>query len=90
MIDDYKVDEINSAQASKPHIISPKFLSKVWNIKPDLANKSIDQTTQLDRSGADNNLSCQFSMNDQMLRYKHIESRFFTDTFFVTAKVCYC
>ena len=30
-IDDFKA-EIDSAQASKPHIVSPEFLSKIWNI----------------------------------------------------------
>jgi hypothetical protein len=84
-IDDYSA-EISSAQASKPHSLSPKFLSKIWNIKPELAKKSLKQTTQLCRQGADNDLSRQFSTNDRMLRYKRIESQFFTDTFFVTLK----
>ena len=84
-MDDYKA-EIDSAQASKPHSVSPDFLSKIWNIKPDLAKKTINQTTQLYRKGADNDLSRQFSTNDRMLRYKRIDSQFFTDTFFVTEK----
>ena len=84
-IDDYKA-EINAAIASKPSTVSPEFLSKIWNIKHDLAAKAIHQNTHLKRQGANNDLSRQFSTNDRMLRYKRIESQFFTDTFFVTAK----
>ena len=65
-VDEFKA-LIDSAQASKPHSVSPDFISKIWNIKPDLAQKAINQTTQLYRKGADNDLSRQFSTNDCML-----------------------
>ena len=84
-VSDFKA-EIDSAQAARPKTVSPEFLSKIWNIKPDLAKKTLAQTTQLCRKGADNDLSRQYSTNDRMLRYKRIDSQFFTDTFFVTAK----
>ena len=45
-----------------------------------------NQTTQLNKQGADNDLSRHFSTNDRMLRYCRIDSQFFTDTFFVTAR----
>ena len=77
--------EIDAATASKPKGITAQFLSKIWNIKPDLAARTLDQTTQLQRQGGDNDLSRLFSTNDRMLRYKRINSQFFTDTFFVTA-----
>jgi hypothetical protein len=83
-IDDF-VYEIDSTNASKPHTVSSDFLSKIWNIKPDLAKKTLNQTTQLYRKGADNSLSRRYSTNDRMLRYKRINSQFFTDTFFVTS-----
>jgi len=73
---------------SKPKTISFDFLSKIWNISEDLASKVLDQTTQLNRQGADNDLSRHFSTNDRMLRYRRINSQFATDTFFVTAKGC--
>ena len=65
--------------------VTPEFLSKIWRIKFDEAEKVIQQTTQLKRQGAENALSRQFSTNNRMLRYKRINSIFFTDTFFVTA-----
>ena len=77
--------EIDAALASKPHKVSPQFLSKIWHIKPDLAAKALDQSTHLQRQGGDNDLSKLFSTNDRMLRYRRLKSQFFTDTFFVTA-----
>ena len=84
-IDDFK-SEIDAVQANRPGKVTPELLSKIWHIKEDLAKKTIIQTTQLYRQGADNDLSRQFSTNDRMLRYKRINSQFFTDTLFVTAK----
>ena len=84
-IDDKKA-EINAAQGSNPNTVSAEFLSKIWNIKNDQASKVIAQNTHLNRQGADNDLSRQLSTNDRMLRYKRINSQFFTDTFFVTGK----
>ena len=77
--------EIDAATASKPKGITATFLSKIWNIKPDLAARTLDQTTQLQRQGGDNDLSRLFRTNDRMLHYKRINSQFFTELFFVTA-----
>ena len=71
-INDYIKDftsKIDSAMASKPKTISPEFLSKIWHIKPDLATKVLNQTTQLQRQGVNNELSRHYSTNDRMLRY---------------------
>ena len=85
-----ELDETNSIFASliaKPASkLTAKFLSKIWQIKYEEAVKVLDQTTQLCRQGADNTLSKQYSTNDRMLRYRRINSVFYTDTFFVTAK----
>ena len=78
--------EISSTTASKPTKgVTPQFLSKIWHINTDLASKVIDQSTQLQRQGGDNDLSRLLSTNDRMLRYRRINSQFFSDTFFVTA-----
>ena len=42
----------------------------------------LDVTTQLNRRSIDASLSRRFSANDRMLRYKRINSLFYTDTFF--------
>ena len=77
---------VNGVTTKKPSAVSADFLSKIWHIKPELAKRTIQQTTQLRRHGEDNNLSQRYSMNDRMLRYKRIESQFFTNTFFATEK----
>ena len=82
-VPDSHIDSITATQQSS---IKPSFLSKIWNIKPEQASQVIKQNTHLYRQGHDVRLSRRFSTNDRMLRYKRINSRFFTDTFFVTNK----
>jgi hypothetical protein len=86
--DNNNIDELFSAnvcstKATKPKKISPAFLSKIWAINENLASGAIDSNTHLNRQSGDSSLSRQFSTNDRMLRYKRIQSLFFTDTFFV-------
>lgn len=71
---------INALQATKSRGVDKRYLSKIWLISEDQAQGTIDRTTQLRRHHADNSLSRQFSTNDRMLRYKRIQSVFFTDT----------
>ena len=82
--DDYFSATISSAVGNEPNKLSSKFLSKIWCINDDLAQQTIDNTTQLQRHSGTSSLSRQYSTNDRMLRYKRINSLFFTDTFFVT------
>ena len=84
-LDDYKA-KVDALEAKKPGNLSPEFLSCIWQIKPDLVKKALNQTIQLCRKGEDNELSCQFSINNQMLQYKQINSQFYKDTFFITGK----
>ena len=74
--------QIAAAEASKPTGISPQVLSKLWCISEKLAEGAVDQNTQLCRHNADNVLSRQYTTNDRMLRYKRIQSTFYTDTMF--------
>ena len=55
-------------------------------INDELAQGAVDQNTQLARHSSDNILSKQISTNDHMLRYKRIQSVFFSDTMFVKPK----
>ena len=64
--------------------VTADFLSKIWHVKHDDAANAIDQSTQLCRRGKDNPLSKHYSTNDRMLRYRRLNSMFFTDTFFAT------
>ena len=75
-----------SSIAGKSKGISADKLSKLWLITEKLADGAIDQNTQMCRHSADNIMSRQFSTNDRMLRYRRIQSAFFSDTMFATPK----
>ena len=78
--------EIDTAYASKPKSVSADFISKIWQISNEDAIGVLKQNTQLLRQGADNDLSRHFSTNDRMLRYRCINSQFYTDTFFASSQ----
>jgi hypothetical protein len=78
--------DIKAAMAGKPNGVTAKHLSKVWKIDIETAKKTIDVTTQLRQHESNASMSRNYSTNDRMLRYKRINSHFFTDTFFVTKK----
>ena len=75
----------SSAQAGNLKTISADFLSKIWNIDNSTATMVLDQNTQLNHQGTNNDLPGQVLTNDRMLQYKRVNRQFFTDTFFVTA-----
>ena len=45
-VDNYRA-QIDALEAKKPFKVSPELLSRIWQIKPDLAKKALNQTTQL-------------------------------------------
>jgi hypothetical protein len=75
---------ISSTSALPSKGVNHKVLAKLWCINDKQAKAVIDSSTQLNRQSADNTLSRNFSTNDRMLRYRRINSVFFTDTMFVT------
>ena len=74
-----KVAEIKAVM-KHPKAVSAETLSKIWSIDNATAKAVIEQNTQLLRQNADNDLSRHFSTNDRMLRYRRIDSQFYTDT----------
>ena len=76
--------KVSSAQASRSRGVSKEFLSKLWLVPENLAEEAIERNTQLRRQSKDNTLSRNYTTNDRMLRYKRLESVFFTDTMFAT------
>jgi hypothetical protein len=77
---------IKATMAGRPKRVTAKHLSKVWKTDVDTAKRTIEVTTQLRQHEADASLSRNYSTNDRIVRYKQINSHFFTDTFFVTKK----
>lgn len=80
-----RVNAILSAiDVDKPKGVDAARLAKLWMISEPLAEKALEQNTQLCRQNADNTLSRHVSTNDRMLGYRRIQSTFFTDTMFAT------
>ena len=80
-----KIDTMIAAVAGGQSGVSAHSLSKLWMISEAQAQGAIDFNTQLCRQSADNTLSRDFSTNDRMLRYRRINSVFFTDTLVATS-----
>ena len=68
------------ATAAKPKGVTANYLLKIWSINKETADRVIKCTTQLKKKYTDGNISRNFSTNDRMLRYKWINSQFFTNT----------
>ena len=77
---------ISATHAEIPKGVSARDLSKVWMIDIETARRTLDVTTQLRRQDGYSKLSRNLNTNDRMLRYRRINTHFFTDTFFVTKK----
>ena len=90
ILDDKCVEEIakqvSAMSADTSDRAKTHRLSKLWMISEDLAKGAIDHNTHLNRLNSDNNLSRHYSSNDRMLRYRRINSTFFSDTMFVHEK----
>ncbi len=77
---------ISAVTAGKPGGVSAERLAKLFSIPFDDAARTLAVTTQLNRQTANSSLSRNFETKDQMVRYKQLNSTFFTDTMYVTAK----
>ena len=80
----YVEAKVSSTQASRSKGVTKEFLSKLWLIPENLAQEAIARNTQLRRQSQDNPLSRHYTTNDRMLRYRRIQSVFFTDTMFAS------
>ena len=78
--------EIGSTTAGQPKGVMPELLSKIWTIPFNMAEETLQVTSQLNRHGENTSLARNLGTNDRMMRYRRIKSQSFTDTFFVTAK----
>ncbi len=79
---DVDLFETFATHAETPKGVTAEHLSKVWRISHEDAAKTLNVTTQLNKRSIDASLSHRFSTNNRMLRYKRIDSLFYTDTFF--------
>ena len=78
------VIDIFATNASTPRGSDHNHIAKLWQISEKLAKGVLERNSELKRHNADNTLSRHFSTNDRMLRYRRINSVFFTDTMFAS------
>ena len=89
LFEDPTISEVSEVHAERPKVVKTVDLAKVWRINVQTARRTLEITTQLKQQETYGNLSCNFFTNDRMLRYRKINSHFFTDTFFVTKRAKY-
>ena len=77
---------MSAVHAENPRGVSSETLMKIWDIDEKVAKRTIEVTSQLNRTNMDNKLSRNVSTNDRMLRYRRLKTHFFSGTFFVTKK----
>ena len=78
---------VSATHTERPNGINKEMLMKVWQIPANEARRTLKVTTQLNHQDADSNLSRRFGSNDRMLRYRRINSLFYSDTFFTKPKL---
>ena len=62
--EDDAIFEFAAAHAETPKGVTAEHLSKVWIISEEVAQRTLDVTTQLNKQDADTSLSCSFGTND--------------------------
>jgi len=77
---------VSAAHANPCKDVDAEHLSKIWRIDLEMAQHTLDVTTQQRTHTANPSLSKNYSTSDGMLRYKRINEHFFMDTFFATKK----
>ena len=76
----------SSISAGRSTGVTPEHLSKIWRIPFDDAVRTLETTTQLIQQDPDSSLSRSAGTNDRAVRYRKINSTFYTDTMFATKK----
>jgi hypothetical protein len=66
--------------------VTPEHMSKIWRIPFDDAARTLETTTQLIQQDPDSSLSHSAGTNDRAVRYRKINSIFWTDTMFAMKK----
>ena len=77
---------ISTAQADSTAGVSAENISKIFRISNEEAENTIAATSQLNHHDGNTSLSRNFITNDHMLRYRRLNSIYFTNIIFVTNK----
>ena len=66
--------------------VSARDLSKLWRVKVQDAERTVNSTTQRHPQNLNTTVTRQRDTNDRMLRYRRLLSTFFTDTMVISEK----
>ena len=78
--------DVSAITVGRSQGVTPEHLAKIWRIPFDDAVKSLEATTQLIKQNPESSLSRNADTNDRAVRYRRLNSTFFTDTMFATKK----
>eukprot|EP00957_Ditylum_brightwellii_P094889 7226573-Ditylum_brightwellii.AAC.1 len=77
---------VSATHARKSKNIDAEYLSNIWQILLEDAERKIDVTSQHVPRTGNPHLSWNYSLIDRALCYKRIKEHFFIDTFYATKK----
>ena len=78
---------IGATHQSKPKGITPERLAKVFKVDDGTARRTLQVTYQRVKRVKDPTLDRNFSNNDRILRYRHLDTHFFTDIMFASRRL---
>ena len=78
--------DVSAISAGRSQGVTPEHIAKIWRIPFDDAVKTLEATTQLIKKNPESSLSRNADTNDRAVRYRRLDSTFFTDTMFATTK----
>ncbi len=77
---------LSAVRAGKTQGVSAEHLAKIWWISHNNAVWTLEVTTQLLHTNDGSSLSCNAGTDDCAVRYKKLQSTFFSNTLFATKK----
>ena len=78
--------DVSAISAGRSQGVTPEHIAKIWRIPFDDAVKTLEATTQLIKKNPESSLSRNADTNNRAVRYRRLDSTFFTDTMFATTK----
>ena len=82
--EDDSIFELAAAHAETPKGVTAEHLSKVLGVSDEVAQRTLEVTTQLRKQDVNASLSRRFGTNDRMPQYKRILSLFYIDMVYLT------
>jgi hypothetical protein len=76
--------DVSAISVGRTQGVTPEHIAKIWRIPFDDAVRTLEATTQLIKQNPESSLSRNADTNDRAVRYRRLDSTFFTNTMFAT------